>query len=184
MSAKNLSDDEAEALARDALGSLLGPRFDAFDIKRTSHSFGWVFHWAPASGPLLCGNAPLIVDRKDGSVRFAGTRLPLDVYLEAYARFGATGFDERLWENAIDAQRERQWRAHTDARRDGRTDLGTAPDLTIDWDEVSRVLVDGPTKEAAVREPNRCYYCDVYLPPRRAAQTAAGLACSACASKQ
>ena len=48
--------------------------------------FGWVFHYGPEYKSLtLAGNAPFIVDRKDGSIHVTGTAYPTDVYLENYA---------------------------------------------------------------------------------------------------
>jgi hypothetical protein len=53
--------------------------------------FGWVFFWGP-SDPLLlvAGNAPLIVDRKDGLIHETGTAYPAEQYIESYARVGRT----------------------------------------------------------------------------------------------
>jgi hypothetical protein len=149
----------------------------------SSEPFGWVFSWVPPDGEPIAGNAPIIVDGGDGSVHFTGTGRPLEVYLEAYARFGPAAFDDRAWERAIMAQHDRQWREHTDARRDGRAEPHSTPTLTIDWDEVAHVLLHGPRAEPAPREPTRCYYCDSMLPPSRAVRTAAGrLACRHCAA--
>lgn len=55
------------------------------------HEFGWVFFWGP-SDPLIlvAGNAPLIVDRKDGSIHVTGTAYPTERYVENYARVGRT----------------------------------------------------------------------------------------------
>jgi hypothetical protein len=53
--------------------------------------FGWVFFWGP-SDPLIlvAGNAPLIVDRKDGLIHVTGTAYPTEQYIESYARVGRT----------------------------------------------------------------------------------------------
>lgn len=49
--------------------------------------FGWVFFYA-ASDPdvTLAGNAPVIVDRRDGSVHATGTAFPIEEYVASYAR--------------------------------------------------------------------------------------------------
>jgi hypothetical protein len=49
--------------------------------------FGWVFFYRAArEDELLAGNAPFIVDRRDGSVHVTGTARPVEEYLDAYAR--------------------------------------------------------------------------------------------------
>jgi hypothetical protein len=49
--------------------------------------FGWVFFYAPKdSSALVAGNAPIIVDREDGTVHLTGTAYPIEHYLESYAR--------------------------------------------------------------------------------------------------
>jgi len=49
--------------------------------------FGWVFFYrSTREDELLAGNAPFIVDRRDGSVHVTGTARPVDEYLDAYAR--------------------------------------------------------------------------------------------------
>jgi ribosomal protein L7/L12 len=53
--------------------------------------FGWVFFYGPEdTSILIAGNAPIIVDRKSGSVHVTGTASPLEEYLETYARAGRT----------------------------------------------------------------------------------------------
>lgn len=54
-------------------------------------SFGWVFFYdsrkfLETRDPLqaLLGNAPLIVDRRDGSVHLTGTGRPIEFYIERY----------------------------------------------------------------------------------------------------
>ncbi len=39
---------------------------------------------------MVAGNAPLIVDRKDGTVHITGTAFPTEQYLESYERVGRT----------------------------------------------------------------------------------------------
>lgn len=53
--------------------------------------FGWVFFYGPVDEAVLVGgNAPLIVDRRDGSIHVTGTALPTETYLETYSRTGRT----------------------------------------------------------------------------------------------
>lgn len=182
-----LSYDQAEALAREALEPLLSSALAAeperFVLTGVGQPFGWVFFPATPGGGGYLGGAPILVDRRDGSVHVTGTARPIEVYLEAYARFGPAAFEARGWERSIEAQHRRQWREHTDARREGRAEHHTTPELTIDWDEVAHALVHGPREEAEAREPPRCYYCDARLPLTRAVRTSAGrLACPGCAA--
>ncbi len=54
-------------------------------------SFGWVFFYGPTdSSVALAGNAPFIVDRKNGSIHVTGTAYPVERYLERYAAVGRT----------------------------------------------------------------------------------------------
>ncbi len=53
--------------------------------------FGWVFFYNSKeyleSGNLsymLAGNAPIIIDKADGSLHFTGTSNPIDYYIEKY----------------------------------------------------------------------------------------------------
>ena len=53
--------------------------------------FGWVFFHGPIDRSILvAGNAPLIVDRKDGSVHVTGTGYPTEHYLQSYVQLGHT----------------------------------------------------------------------------------------------
>ena len=53
--------------------------------------FGWVFFYGLRNPSVrLAGNAPFIVDRKDGSVHVTGTAYPIEEYLQSYARIGRT----------------------------------------------------------------------------------------------
>jgi hypothetical protein len=58
--------------------------------KRTiEREFGWVFFYGPRDASIIvAGNAPVIIDRKDGSVHETGTAYPTGQYLESYARVG------------------------------------------------------------------------------------------------
>src|SRR5690349_12981033 len=54
--------------------------------------FGWVFFYQSKAylegdvASMLVGNAPLIVDRHDGSVHPTGTARPLEFYVSGYAK--------------------------------------------------------------------------------------------------
>jgi len=51
--------------------------------------FGWVCFWGPKDPSVpVAGNAPFIVDRRDGSLHVTGTAFPVDRYIESYARIG------------------------------------------------------------------------------------------------
>ena len=53
--------------------------------------FGWVFFYGPADPTIkVAGNAPLIVDRRDGSLHVTGTAYPTRDYIESYERVGRT----------------------------------------------------------------------------------------------
>jgi hypothetical protein len=58
-------------------------------------SFGWAFFYDPALPPgsgdadaMLAGNAPIIVDKRDGSLHETGTAYPNERYLDNYERTG------------------------------------------------------------------------------------------------
>jgi hypothetical protein len=55
--------------------------------------FGWVFFWQSQrflkSGDFsnqLAGNAPLMVDRRDGALHVTGTAHPIEYYIQQYLR--------------------------------------------------------------------------------------------------
>lgn len=53
--------------------------------------FGWVFFYGPVDPAIVvAGNAPLIVDRRDGTVHETGTAFPTEKYIESYERTGRT----------------------------------------------------------------------------------------------
>ena len=58
----------------------------------SERDFGWVFYYGPVDGSsAVAGNAPFIVDRKDGSIYPTGTAYPTETYLqENYASTGRT----------------------------------------------------------------------------------------------
>lgn len=56
-------------------------------------AFGWVFYYQSRQfletgdyAHALGGNAPFIVDRRDGSVHLTGTGRPIEYYLQRYER--------------------------------------------------------------------------------------------------
>ena len=59
--------------------------------KPIERDFGWVFFYGPSDPSILvAGNAPIIVNREDGTVHVTGTAFALERYLESYARIGRT----------------------------------------------------------------------------------------------
>ncbi len=60
------------------------------------YPFGWVFFYEAkafllegVSSARLAGNAPLIVDRRDGSFHETGTAYPIEFYIENYEKHGS-----------------------------------------------------------------------------------------------
>jgi hypothetical protein len=60
------------------------------------YSFGWVFFYEAKAFLLegvrsarLAGNAPLIIDRRDGSFHETGTAYPIEFYVENYEKYGS-----------------------------------------------------------------------------------------------
>ena len=58
-----------------------------------TRDFGWVFFYEGVPDPsvrdtnyLLAGNAPFIIDKKDGSLHVTGTAEPVEVYMDNYER--------------------------------------------------------------------------------------------------
>jgi len=75
-----------------------GVDLEIVDSSTREEEFGWVFFYDSSaylrSGLLsdaIAGNAPIIVDRSDGSVHETGTALSVDHYLAEYARTRAKG---------------------------------------------------------------------------------------------
>ena len=54
-----------------------------FEDATVERDFGWVFFCGNPHDELLAGNAPFIVDSRDGSVHVTGTAHPIEGYLEA-----------------------------------------------------------------------------------------------------
>ncbi len=71
------------------IGTLSGISWRISEQQAIERSFGWVFFYLPEDEHVLVGgNAPIIVNRKDGSVHSTGTAYPIEQYLESYARVG------------------------------------------------------------------------------------------------
>jgi hypothetical protein len=84
----------ATAIARDAVAALKSTHPLALQEDRTlERPFGWVFFYTTrehlATGDwrkAAPGVAPLIIDRRDGSVHSTGTRHPVEYYIQEYER--------------------------------------------------------------------------------------------------
>lgn len=60
-----------------------------FPERTIERDFGWVFFYgSPNASVAIAGNAPFIVDKRDGSVHSTGTAYPIEEYLQSYARAG------------------------------------------------------------------------------------------------
>lgn len=85
--------EEAEVIARQYLEDLQKEIDCPLQLTKTQEeSFGWVFFYQAkefletgALSAMLAGNAPFIVNRKDGVIHVLGTAYPVDVYLKEYA---------------------------------------------------------------------------------------------------
>jgi hypothetical protein len=85
----------ATQIARAALAALPDPHGLGYTIRdelTQEHSFGWVFFHdsrrfieTGEAAHRLAGNAPLIVDRRDGRATFVPTGRPLEDALRQYA---------------------------------------------------------------------------------------------------
>ena len=77
-----------EYVARLACGDVELILFPRNTIER---DFGWVFFYGPRdSSIMVAGNAPFIIDRREGAIHVTGTAFPVERYLESYARVGRT----------------------------------------------------------------------------------------------
>jgi len=86
--------EQATAIAREALARLPQPKGDQLVLVETAtieRPFGWVFCYNSKKyletgddRHALLGNAPLIVDREDGSVHATGTARPVQYYIHEY----------------------------------------------------------------------------------------------------
>lgn len=66
-------------------------QFVLFPSHTIEREFGWVFFYGPSDSSIkVAGNAPFIVDRKEGAIHVTGTAFPVERYLESYDRVGRT----------------------------------------------------------------------------------------------
>lgn len=96
--------DEARQIAEQYLIGLsvdAGVKLELPSSQTLERDFGWVFYYGPEDTSLtLAGNAPFIVDRKDGSIHVTGTAYPTEVYLENYDLTG-TAFPPGVPEHTV-----------------------------------------------------------------------------------
>jgi hypothetical protein len=90
-----LTREQAKALARDYIRRLNtlpdGDELVICDENTIERPFGWVFFYdsrrALETGDFrhaIAGNAPIIVNRHDGSITVTGTALPVEYYISEY----------------------------------------------------------------------------------------------------
>jgi hypothetical protein len=84
----------AESYVQD-LERSCGMRLRLLSDQTIERSFGWAFFYDAALPPgsvdadaLLAGNAPIIVDKRDGSLHETGTAHSIEHYLDNYERTG------------------------------------------------------------------------------------------------
>jgi hypothetical protein len=93
-----ISVGEATSLARKYVQDLArecGVPLNLLEGETIERDFGWCFFFdaQPLPGSretetLLAGNAPVIIDRRDGSLHETGTAYPVEHYLDNYERTG------------------------------------------------------------------------------------------------
>ncbi len=73
-----------------------GQKLIMLEDSTLEYHFGWVFFYDTKAFLLegdqtarLAGNAPLIIDRRDGSVHETGTAYPIEFYIENYEKYGS-----------------------------------------------------------------------------------------------
>ena len=85
--------DDARRIAEAYLIGLsadAGTKLELLCSETLERNFGWVFYYGPEDRAVtVAGNAPFIVERKDGSIHVTGTAYPTEVYLENYALTGS-----------------------------------------------------------------------------------------------
>jgi hypothetical protein len=90
-----MSHDEAAALARSLIEQMEASdpqdRLVLVDASTIERPFGWVFFYDSArhmktgdDRHRVFGNAPIIVDKRNGSAHFTGTCFPIEYYIKAY----------------------------------------------------------------------------------------------------
>lgn len=93
MSASTVDRAVATKIAEEYVAGLSNDELELrlFSEQTIEREFGWVFFYGPRSSSVqLAGNAPFIVERRDGSVHMTGTAHPIEEYLQSYARIGRT----------------------------------------------------------------------------------------------
>ena len=72
------------------------------DEATIEREFGWVFFYDSSRhvetgmiSDAIAGNAPIIVNKHDGTLHFTGTASPISYYIEDYERTGDPYFRER-----------------------------------------------------------------------------------------
>jgi hypothetical protein len=82
--ATRIAEDYVDQLSTDS-----GVYVTLFKEQTIEREFGWAFFYGPGDPSIMvAGNAPFIVDRRDGSIHMTGTAYPIEQYLESYARVG------------------------------------------------------------------------------------------------
>jgi Immunity protein 35 len=88
-----ISNDQAKFIANTYLDNLQETNGVSIQItKIQEESFGWVFFYQSQEylktgslSSMLAGNAPFIIDNKDGKVQVLGTAESADFYIKKYA---------------------------------------------------------------------------------------------------
>ena len=91
-SAPPINKERALEIARKSIANLKpGTELVILEDKTVEKDFGWVFFYTTKKylesrnpGDLLPGNAPLVVERADGSTHFLSTSLPPNRAIEEY----------------------------------------------------------------------------------------------------
>ena len=100
---KTITKEQAAEVARKLVANLKpGTEFVILDDKTVEKDFGWVFFYTTKRYVetkdrkyLLPGNAPLVVDRKDGSTHFLSTSAPPARAIDEY---------EKVWKKSQNAK--------------------------------------------------------------------------------
>jgi hypothetical protein len=87
------TNDDAKVIANQHLEKLQKAIGEPVEITKIQEEFfGWIFFYQSQDylktgslSSLLAGNAPFIVDKKDGAIHVLGTSEPADFYIKKYA---------------------------------------------------------------------------------------------------
>ena len=107
---------QAQSLIEQRLEENRNPLFNGEVVILEEHTietdFGWVFfyqtkRWVETGDMMdgLVGNAPFIIDRRDGSIHVTGTARPTQYYIENYRSTG----DPHREKNAESAVKSGSW---------------------------------------------------------------------------